>query len=158
MDKKKKILIGVFFAISIIIALFAIIYNNDGSHPIKGCSTESHPIHGGFEIKANNVLKDTGAGLHITVEEGERLVIESSLEKGEMEVNLTLDDGSDKSNLSVTELMQMVSGTNSDIKQVVKGHNTYKFDVPAGRYNGMYMITKNRTTGKVVIKTETISN
>ena len=142
MSKKGKIVVGV--SLALMICIIGIIcverYNRDSGTGEFNVS----------EITANE-LGECGGNVSVEVKEGEKLVIKSYLEKGKIRITLGKEEKAQTGNESYEELLDLMDG--KDIVQIVEGHNTYEFEVPAGKYSGSANILE-KTTGRVKLTSE----
>lgn len=101
-----------------------------------------------ISITADRAGISGGGGADITVSEGQKLIIDSTLSKGEIQIRFFLDEAPANSNDSVEEILH----TNDDpaLDVTVSAAGTTEHIVDPGSYTIMVNV-KRTTTGTIII-------
>ena len=122
---------------------------------LSGCKKANFAVVGNGDntmtiIAEKAPKKYFGGSGFLTVEEGQKIVIDSALnEKGEILLKFSGGPASD-GNADASELTASVSGTDPALEVSVKGPGTSEYEIAAGDY-GLYAEVVRKADGKVSI-------
>ena len=101
-----------------------------------------------ISITANKAGISGGGGAGITVSEGQKLLIDSTLSKGEIRIKFFRDEAPANPDASVDEILHTDEGPALDV--IVNAAGTKEHPIDPGSYTIMVNVTKT-TTGTIVI-------
>ncbi len=104
-----------------------------------------------ISITASRAGASGGGGADITLSDGQKLVVDSSLSKGEIQIRFFRESGPADPNASVEEILHTNDSPSLDITVNTPGSSAYA--VEPGSYTIMVNIPKS-ATGTITIRTE----